>query len=373
MRLVPTEEERDLAVALRRMLSDHCPTELVRALREPGVDRFPDRLWKELVGAGMLGLPFSEEYDGAGAGVDEVGVLAREAGRVLCPSIVLGSIGLGLALDALGDDEQRRRHLPAVARGELRGSTALASPWDAGDLTPPLTAVREGTTWRIEGVVRYVVDADLADVVLATAAEPRGGTVGVLLRPGETARSEPLTTSAGDRYARLHVNTTLPPPDVLVGRESGGLVEDDLRRASHLVRVLQCLELVGVAEEQLERTVAYVGERQQFGRPIGSFQAAQHLVADMRIAIQAARLAAQSAAYRLGRGEVATRPTAIAVIHAAQAARRTSLDAHQLHGGMGYVLETDLHLWSERARELSVLGGGADVATAWLEREVVDA
>jgi alkylation response protein AidB-like acyl-CoA dehydrogenase len=286
---------------------------------------------------------------------------------------VLGTLGFGLVLDVLGDDELRARHIPAVSRGEIRGVAAVASPWDAEDLAPTLSATRVGADWQVSGVVRYVVDADVADLVLACAATDDGRTVGVLVRPGATAAVEQLTTTAGDRYARLHVDATLLPADVLVGPGGAGLAEDDVRRAAHVLRVMSCLELVGVAEAILDRTVDYTRGREQFGRAIASFQAAQHLVADMHIDVQAARLTAQSAAYWLGRGDVATRQTAIAVVHAAQAGRRASLDAHQLHGGMGYVLETDLHLWSERARELGVLGGGLDAATRWLEREVVDA
>jgi alkylation response protein AidB-like acyl-CoA dehydrogenase len=373
VRLVPTEEERDLAAMLRELLADHCPVALVRGLRQPGADRVPQQLWKELVRAGALGLPFAEEHDGAGGGLVDVGVLAREAGRALCPSVVLGTLGFGLALDTLGDDELRARHLSEVSRGELRGVAAVASPWDASDLTPTLVARADGDGWRVTGVLRYVVDADLADLVLATAATEDGRTVGVLLRPGATATVEQLTTTAGDRYARLHVDATLTSADVVTGSHSAGLAEHDLRRTAHILRVLACLELVGVTEAIIDRTVDHTRTREQFGRPIASFQAAQHLVADMHIELQAARLTAQSAAYWLGRGDVATRQTAVAVVRATQAGRRASLDAHQLHGGMGYVLETDLHLWSERARELGVLGGGLDAATRWLEREVVDA
>jgi alkylation response protein AidB-like acyl-CoA dehydrogenase len=367
VRLVPTAEERDLASMLRGLLADHCPVSVVRGLREPGADRFPKRLWEELVRAGVLGLPFAEERGGAGGGLVEVGVLAREAGRALCPSVVLGTIGFGLAVDELGDDALRDRLLPAIGRGETRGVAAVASPWDAGDLAPTLTASPEEEGWRVRGTLRYVVDADLADLVLATARTPEGGTVGVLLRPGDSAQVEQLRTTAGDRYARLHVDAVVADADVFAE-----LDPDALRRTAHALCVLGCLELVGVTEAILDRTVEYTRGREQFGRAIASFQAAQHLVADMRIELQAARLTAESAAYWLGRGDVATRQTAIAVVHTARAARRASLDGHQLHGGMGYVLETDLHLWSERARELGVLGGGPDVALGWLEREVVD-
>lgn len=120
----------------------------------------------------------------------------------------------------------------------------------------------------------------------------------------------------------------------------------------------------------LARTVEYTKLRRQFGRPIASFQAAQHLIADMHIALAAARLAAHQAMFWIGRGRIASRETAIARMHAATAARLVTLDAHQLHGGMGYVTETDLHLWSERARLGSTLGGGADVAASWLQDSV---
>ena len=135
----------------------------------------------------------------------------------------------------------------------------------------------------------------------------------------------------------------------------------------HRAIALTSLDLVGVGEAVLDRTVEYTTMRHQFGRPIASFQAAQHIVSDMHIALSAARLAAQSAVFHLGRGRTAVRETAIARMHSATAAVWATLDAHQLHGGMGYVVETDLHLWSERARVLATLGGGADVAAAWLD------
>ena len=112
---------------------------------------------------------------------------------------------------------------------------------------------------------------------------------------------------------------------------------------------LLSLDLVGVGQAVIDRTVEYTKLRHQFGRPIASFQAAQHLVANMHIALSAARLAAHSAVFWIARGRTATKETAIARMHAARAARLITLDAHQLHGGMGYVTETDLHLWSERA------------------------
>jgi alkylation response protein AidB-like acyl-CoA dehydrogenase len=136
---------------------------------------------------------------------------------------------------------------------------------------------------------------------------------------------------------------------------------EDLHWVSNAMTALQCMEMAGGAEAVLDRTVEYVKLRHQFDRPIASFQAAQHHVANMRIAIDGARLAAYQAAWWAGRGDLAEREVAIAKLKCNEAYKRTTLDAHQLHGGMGYLRETDLHLWSERAKATELLGGTWDV------------
>ena len=138
---------------------------------------------------------------------------------------------------------------------------------------------------------------------------------------------------------------------------------------ANAIVALDCLDLVGIGEAVVQRTVDYTTMREQFGRPIASFRRTAPAVADMHIALAAARLAAQSAVFWIGRGHTATRQTAVARMRAAEV-KKITLDAHQLHGGMGYVVDTDLHLFSERARVLSTLGGGADIAAKWLEGEM---
>ena len=157
--------------------------------------------------------------------------------------------------------------------------------------------------------------------------------------------------------------------DDVVVDEPTPVDDEQLRRVVNAIVALDCLDLVGVGEAVIDRTVDYTKVREQFGRPIASFQAAQHLVADMHIALSAARLAAQSAVFWIGRGRTATRETAVARMRAADV-KKITLDAHQLHGGMGYVVDTGLHKFSERARVLSTLGGGADIAAKWLEDEM---
>ncbi len=211
-------------------------------------------------------------------------------------------------------------------------------------------------------MVDFVADADLADILVVTA-DVEGRTLGVVVDAHAAGVAiEPLAVMG--RYPAFTVRF-----DDVVVDTAMPVNEQQLRRVANAVVALDCLDLVGVGEAVVQRTVDYTKMREQFGRPIASFQAAQHLVAEMHIALAAARLAAQSAVFWIGQGRTATRETAIARMRAA-AVKKITLDAHQLHGGMGYVVDTDLHLFSERARVLSTIGGGADIAASWLEGEM---
>jgi alkylation response protein AidB-like acyl-CoA dehydrogenase len=367
MRLIPDQDHRDLAAALRALLAAHCSTALVRALRDPTAHRLSTDLWKALSGTGVLGLGLPEEYGGSGGSLSDVGVFSVEAGRALCPTVAHSTVIAAHGINALGSEDQRAHWLPLISSGELRATSAIWHPRDASIVTPVLTAASHPDGWKIDGAVDFVADADLADVIVVTA-DASGRTLGCVV-PLDDVRIEPLSLMGGYRAFRVVFDgVTVSDPQAVLGGEAG-LASADLRRVANFAVALLSLDLVGVGEAVLARTVEYTTMRQQFGKPIASFQAAQHLVANMHIALSAARLAAWSAVFWIGKGRTASRETAVARMQSATAAKLITLDAHQLHGGMGYVVETDLHLWSERARVLSTLGGGADVAAGWLEAE----
>jgi alkylation response protein AidB-like acyl-CoA dehydrogenase len=209
----------------------------------------------------------------------------------------------------------------------------------------------------MNGVADFVADADVADVIIANTD---AGVVAVDTKSSGIT-IEPVPMMGG--YPAFTVRFD----DVVI--DAAAVDGEQLLRVANAIVALDCLDLVGVGEAVIQRTVDYTTMREQFGRPIASFQAAQHMVADMHIALSAARLAAQSAVFWIGRGHTATRETAVARMRAAEV-KKITLDAHQLHGGMGYVVDTDLHKFSERARVLSTLGGGADIAAKWLEGEM---
>ena len=368
MDVKPTAEQREFAAMLRGLLSAESPVGLVRALHEPGADRRTPALWKALADAGVFGLAISQEYGGSGGSLDDLAVFYTEAGRALCPTTVHSSVQAALAIDRLGPPDVKAAWLPPLTSGSIRGATALWSARDAAVVSPVLRADPGWAgAWRLAGTADYVADADVADLIVVSAAA-RERTLGFAVDAHATGVTiQPLAVAGGHRAFSVRFDDVVVDADALLG----GVALPNLRHVANTAVALGSLDLVGVGQAALDRTVDYTKLRHQFGRPIASFQAAQHLIANMHIALAAARLAAHSAVFWLARGRQATRETAIARMHAATAARLITLDAHQLHGGMGYVTETDLHLWTERARLGSTLGGGADVAAAWLE-EIMD-
>ncbi|OBI15091.1 acyl-CoA dehydrogenase [Mycobacterium sp. E2327] len=363
----PTAERREFAATLRALLATENPISLVRGLTEPGADRSTPALWKALADAGVFGLAIAQQHGGSGGSVEDLAVFYTEAGRALCPTTAHSTIQATLAIDQLGRQPAKAEWLPRLTSGSLRGATALWNARDAAVITPVLGAEPAATGgWRLTGTADYVSDADVADVVVVSAAAGARTLVFVADAHASGLTVEPLAMAGGHRACTVRFDGAVVDADALLGDVDG----PGLRRVANTAVALGSLDLVGVGQAVLDRTVEYTKLRHQFGRPIASFQAAQHLVANMHIALAAARLAAHSAVFWLARGQLATRQTAIARMHAAAAARLITRDAHQLHGGMGYVTETDLHLWSERARLGSTLGGGADVAAAWLEESM---
>ncbi|HZQ31189.1 MAG TPA: acyl-CoA dehydrogenase family protein, partial [Mycobacterium sp.] len=309
-----------------------------------------------------LGVPV--DYCGSAGALDDVGVFCAEAGRALCPTLVHSTLLATFAINTSGTEAQRERWLPPLTSGVLRATTALWNPRDAAVVTPVLRAESGAVGWRVGGAADFVLDADLADVIVVPASVASGKAMGfVVALDDPSVTLEPLAMMGGYQAFRVTFDNTAADPAATFDTEA-------LRRVGNAWVSLLSLDLVGVGEGVLARTVEYTTLRHQFGRPIASFQAAQHLVANMHIALSAARLAARSGIFWIAKGRLAIRETAVARMQAATAAKLITLDAHQLHGGMGYVTETDLHLWSERARVLSTLGGGADVAAGWLEDEM---
>jgi alkylation response protein AidB-like acyl-CoA dehydrogenase len=309
-------------------------------------------IWTALAAMGVFGVPFDDEVGGSDAGLTELAVAFECAGRFLAPLVITHTIAAALIVDAAAESAARGRWLRRLAAGERRGT--LASRCD-------VTATPGTTRWLLDGSATAVVAAQDADVLCVQA--DNGLFMVSLAAPGVEVR--PLSTMAGPDICRVALaNVEVVREDVLSTCPSAAALESALAA----VTLLQSCELLGAAREVIRQTVAYTSARVQFGRPIASFQAAQHLLADATIGIDGAALAVDHALQLVDLGLPAMREIGIAALAAGQAAKISTFTAHQLHGGIGYAIESDLHLWSERVKVLDLLRGDRDLHVRWISR-----
>jgi alkylation response protein AidB-like acyl-CoA dehydrogenase len=373
MRVRLTDEQRALAASLRSALEREWGPAQVRAAQAGNSGR-PQRLWQVLADIGVFGLALDEDLGGVGGDLLDLGLFFEAAGRVLCSTQVYSTLGFRLALQRLGHPELQRRWLPRVAAGEITATLALWNPSDNSDLSTPLVARRSDDGWLLSGVADFVPNADLADVMMLSARTEDDGRSAAICCVVDPSRPECAVTRhrtfSRENQGRVVLDELAVCADDVI--ELGEIrVLDDLRWVSNAVTALQCMEMTGGTLAVIDRTVDYVKNRYQFNRPIASFQAAQHHVANMHIASDGSRLTAYQAVWLTGRGHPASREVAIAKLKASEAYKFATLTAHQLHGGMGFLRETDLHLWSQRAKSTELLGGGWDVQLAAIERALL--
>jgi alkylation response protein AidB-like acyl-CoA dehydrogenase len=377
MRISLTEEQIFLQKSMKDLFAKECPPELVRKVREDGTDGTAPELWKALTGAGVFGLPFAEDVGGEGGNAFDLGLVYEQAGRFLCPTLVYTSLAFGLAIDRLASAEQAGPLLRRLAAGELTGTVSLGNPGDPRQIDDSVVASRRAGAWVLNGKLAFLQNGDVAQRVLVLArTDRRDGPerlVGFVLSPGGPGWNHRRLRTFG-HDVQVHVvldDVGIDDSDdesMVIGASGPGLPRTDVSAIRNLLTSLQCMEMVGGAAGVLDRTVDYVKVRHQFSRPIASFQAVQHHVADMRMAIDGARLVAYQAIWWTALGHVAEREVAIAKLRCNSAYKRATLTAHQLHGGMGYLRETDLHMWSERAKVTELLDGTDEIQIARIGR-----
>jgi alkylation response protein AidB-like acyl-CoA dehydrogenase len=349
-----TEERDELRRAAAATLDRRSPTAAARALLSDPTGHDAD-LWTEIAALGWLGLLVPERLGGAGAGLVEASIISEELGRrvVACP--FLGSAILATSALVLGAEPSlQERWLPSLASGEAIGTAALTGA--AGRLDPSLPGVvlrRDGTRVHLEGTAAFVPDAHVADV-LVIAAHDGGGEPALAVveqsTPGLTVVPTP-TIDGTRRLATVQLaDVTLDDTALIAGDVIGPVVERGV--------VVLAADGVGAAREVLDRAVAYAKERVQFGRPIGSFQAVKHMLANMFVRTEAASVAVEGAAEAIdGGAENASRLAEVAGSYARDAAVQVAGDAVQAHGGIGFTWEHDCHLFLKRTQlDAALLG-----------------
>jgi alkylation response protein AidB-like acyl-CoA dehydrogenase len=358
-----SDEQEMLRQSARSVLEKECPSTLVRRLMEEERG-FDPALWKKMAELGWMGLVLPEEYGGSGLNYVDLVLVLEEMGRVVLPSPFIPTMLFAEALKRAGSDAQKRMLLPKIANGDLLATLAWLEPsasWEAGAIT--LAARSHGPDFILDGVKLFVNDGHIADCLLVAARTSGSGKDGIILFALESKRAgikiAPLKTMDQTRkLAEIKFSGVKATRADLIGEAGNGwkILSDVIDRG----KVMLAAEMVGGAQKVLDMTVEYAKLRVQFGRPIGSFQAVQHKCANMMIDVEGAKSAVYYAAWAVS-NDVPDASVAAAVAKAAasDAYRRVSAEGIQLHGGIGFTWDHDLHLYFKRAKSSEFTFGDA--------------
>ena len=344
-----TVEQEMLRDAARKFLAGEYPPAVARAAMQSPTAHDRER-WLRLADVGWLGILVPEDLGGQGSSFLDLAVLLEESGKAIVPGPFFATAVLGaVAVRDAGSPEQRQRLLPALARGACLlavaagASTEHALPTLAGD--------------HVDGRVPFVLDAHVADVlVVAVRAGNDAPRLVLIERAAAGVEVTPLQTV--DMTRRLCTVELRNAPGAVLG-DATAAAHTRRRLLDHACAGL-ALELVGVGQRALEMAVAYASERTQFGRPIGSFQAIKHKCVDMMVAVETARSLAYYAAWAVSEdAPEAAHAAAMAKAYCGEMAKTVTSEAIQVHGGIGFTWEHDLHLYYRRALAADAAFGAA--------------
>ncbi len=361
-------DQEDLRDSVRAFLAAECPIALVRDIVEAriaGGSAAAGPLQEQMRALGWPALTVPEPAGGLGMGAVELALLAEELGRALTPGPLLATLSQYVpTVVELGTPDQQAALLRPVAEGSVSGTLAIAEPTGAVDpatTTVVATPTSEGFT--IRGTKSTVMEPAPGGMMIVVARTPDSAGddgVGAFVVAAAATAIEPL-----DAFDPSRVLATVQFDDVRVSHDArlgppGTDSARGLRRAGELATVALALDAVGAANRLFDDALAYVGEREQFGVPVGSFQALKHKFADMLILLERARALGYFAALTIAEDdERRTVATAMAKAAAGDAATRIAKEGIQVHGGIGYTWESDVHLYVRRLQSDAVLFGTA--------------
>ncbi|MBI4312209.1 MAG: acyl-CoA/acyl-ACP dehydrogenase [Chloroflexi bacterium] len=353
MDLTFNDRQKILKSTAHEFFAKECPLSAVGDAEQSDLG-FSRTLWRRMADLGWLGLTYPERYGGGGASFLDLYVIYEEMGRFLVPAPHLATVILvGETLLKAGSQEQKLAYLQQIARGERIATAAVAEPSGTpGPEGVQLSARRKGDGFVLNGTKLLVPYAQAASDILCLARTGGSGAEGVSLflvdRAAAGVSLEPLPNIAGEKLFAVTLRDVTVPQDRLVGPAGSGwpAFESVLSRAS----VLTCGMVVGCAEHVLEMTTEYAKQRVQSGRPIGQFQAVQNMCVDIAADTQLTRLLARQAAWALDQGLPSQREVATARAFASRAVQRVTRLAHDVHAGVGFMLQHPLPMYTRRAK-----------------------
>jgi alkylation response protein AidB-like acyl-CoA dehydrogenase len=354
-----SESQQILRNNARKSFAGECPIAEVRGLMETAT-AYDAALWSKMAEQGFTGIIFPEEYGGVGLGKVEFILLMEEAGRALLPGPFFSTVALaGAVLDAVATPDQKKKYLAPICRGAERSTVAMleaGASWDPADAQ---IAVVNG---KLTGEKLFVPDAAVADLMIVVARNS------VFVVDAKSAGLRIAPMSGMDLTRKLYSVQFHNTPAEKLGNGAG------FAKALEVATAALVAEMVGGMQRTLEITVEYAKTRKQFGKPIGMFQAVQHQCADMYLETESSRSAAYYAAWTLEENAPdAAVAVSIAKMYASDACRTVGNRGIQIHGGMGFTWENDLHRYYRRAKASETALGDATFHRERIARLVIDA
>lgn len=354
-----SEEQEAVRELAGRIFTDLATHERLRELEsDPDGDRFDRKLWGELAAAGLLGISLPEEVGGAGLGYVETALLAEALGRSAAYVPVIETLAAAApAIAQFGTEAQRRRWLPGIVSGDVVITTALAELGGSPE-APSVVAARDGDGWALSGSKSFVPSGMIADAVLVTArVDPESVAVFIVETNASGVSRERQLTNTGQSEAIVTFSATPVGADGLLGSVEDGpaIIEWLVQRTTAALALAQA----GAAEASVALVAEYTKTREQFGKPIATFQAVGQRAADAYVDAEAIRLTAWQAAWRISEGLPADKEVAIAKFWAADGGQRVVHAAVHLHGGVGVDRDYPLHRYFLMTKHLELTLGGA--------------
>ena len=365
-----TKSQKEILKAAKEFAKGEFDKEL--ALELDRTHEFPTKIWKKAADLGFIGIHFPEEYSGQGLGVLE-NIIIADAFCTQDSSIGSAVILSGFATECIlrfGSEELKQKYLPAVAEGKVLSSGAFTEPGRGSDITSlETTAVREGDEWVINGTKTFITNGGMAAFYCTmcqtdTDAQPSYRGISLLLVEGD--RDGLTTTDVGAKMgihtmatAEVHYKDVRVPVTNLIGKEGKGFYQ--VLEFFDESRILVAAQALGTAQGAFNRALAYVKEREQFGRKIAQFQVTQHKLADMATKIELARLITYKAAWNYDQGRIDPKLTSMAKMYAARTAVEVADEAIQLLGGYGYITEYEVERFYRDAKICEIYEGTKEI------------
>ena len=355
-----TPDQTLLKNSAHAFLEEHCKSAVVRLWWDDPRGE-SEGLWKEMAQLGWLGLSLPEEHGGSGLGMVETALLLEELGRAANPGPYWPTMLVADAIAEAGTDVQKKRWLPAIATGEARATMTLL---DADlDWSPDAIATRAEQTptgWQLSGVKRYVAWGHVANVLLIPARTPEGVALFLVDPAASGLRWSPMMNmDPGTRLADLTLDRVPVRAEDALG--APGSAAPRLARLIRRGAVGAAAEMLGAARRCLDMAVGYAKVREQFGQPIGSFQAIRHKCSEMLLETENSHSAVYYAAWAQDAdAEDADLAASVAKVYVGDASRKVCGEAIQVHGGIGFTWEYDLHMYFKRAKALEAQYCDAD-------------